>query len=95
MVFSLSKELKTAHDKAISNVSDYLEGFIDYVMKHEGFEDFDINDVKEALAARAAKTEQTPDYDMVLWVLQNDPTFYPEADRSKAFEMPEEAPHIV
>ncbi len=96
MVLSLAQQLKQAHEKALGNIGNDLQALIHYVMEYEGVEGFNINDVQDALAARAAKTEQDPDYDMVLWVLQNDPSFYPEPDRSQAFEMPEEEePHIV
>ena len=98
MELPLAKQLREAHEKELARIGDDLNALIDYVVRNEGFEYIDLNKLTDPLNARIAATGQNPDYDMILWVLQNNDQFWPvpdfdDADCYEQEEYQQECPH--
>ena len=67
----LRETLIRQHQQALAKIKT-VEDLARYVMSYEGFENAILLSLLERIDARATATGEAVDYDLILWVLQND-----------------------
>jgi len=68
---TLRETLLRQHEQALAKI-ETTEDLARYVMSYEGFENAILPSLLTRIKIRASTTGEAVDYDLVLWVLQND-----------------------